>query len=134
MFAPILLSAAALAAATPQGFGLSEIGGRITVAGVQTGIPRGHPVELRLYSDTACLTSTAPDVHGTWLLRAPPGDYWLSVVVNGREAQAVRAHLGSQSVVRDLVVRDPAGDWLGTAVPGSLTRKTAWLLKTAEGA
>jgi hypothetical protein len=118
MFTPVLV-AAALQTGALQPLAQAEIGGRITVDG-SAALPR--PIEVRLYSDQACLTSVQPDPRGTYLLRVPPGPYWLSVEVAGHEVEAVRVEVGPRSTVRNVVLKESV---LPESVRASLERPAA---------
>jgi hypothetical protein len=69
----------------------------------------GHKLSLRLFSDTGCITGTLVDTRGQFVIRAPPGDYWLTVLDNGREIDARPVSLPAGSFIRDLSLHWTSG-------------------------
>lgn len=116
MFTAVLLAAALHASAVPT-TGFAEIGGHIRTMS-KTGAPAALllPVEVRIYSNGVSLVSASADPRGNYLLRVPPGEYWLVVLANGAEVEASRITVGPRSLIHDIVMHEADLDTLTAAV------------------
>lgn len=65
---------------------VTELGGTIVEARSGEPFPSPVPVEIRLYSDSACVSTTMADATGHYALSVSPGSYWLVAAVGGQEA------------------------------------------------
>jgi hypothetical protein len=63
-----------------------------------------QPVELNLYSGSERVATAHADAFGRYVLRSPPGDYWLQVRAGGQETAVERVAIPPGTWRRDLAV------------------------------
>jgi hypothetical protein len=86
----------------------AELGGLVLDSRSGKAFPSPVPVKVSLYADEGlCISETLADVSGGYSLEAPPGQYWVRVVVGKDEVLSERLTLGSVSTFRSLRVSSP---------------------------
>jgi hypothetical protein len=88
----------------PASFELAEVGGTVTGSGTQQ-LPSPVPITVNLYDGPMRVASVPADLFGRYKVSAPPGDYWLQLVVGNEEARVERVHLKPGSWQHDFDVQ-----------------------------
>jgi hypothetical protein len=86
----------------------AELGGLVLDSQSAEAFPSPVPVKVSLYADEGlCLAETQVDAAGRYSLEAPPGRYWVRVVVGKDEVLSERVTLGSASTAKSYRVTAP---------------------------
>jgi hypothetical protein len=89
-------------------FSAAELGGLVLDSRSGEAFPSPVPVKVSLYADEGlCLSETLADAAGRYSIDAPPGRYWVRVVVGKNEVLSERVTLGSASTARSYRVAAP---------------------------
>src|SRR5690242_6806852 len=79
----------------------AELGGTAKVVNLPAPRPSPVSVQVNLFDWPRLVTTATADLSGRYTLAAPPGDYWLQLVVGGQEVRVERVSIAPGSWPRD---------------------------------
>ena len=97
----------------------AELGGSVVAEQAPKPLPAVVPITVRLYEGALPVATTQADLFGRYRVNAPPGEYWLQVMVGGTEAHVERVRLKEGSFTRDVPVEVP---WQPQELPAVIAR------------